>query len=182
MASPSVSKSRSKVFHLTLMSGPLAPGDTKTYTFLCTQFGSSWYHSHFSAQYGDGILGAIKINGPTTANWDVDLGTMTVQDWYYKTAYQNSILAEGRGPPTADNGLINGTMKNASGGGAYLKTTITKGKKYLLCLINTSLDNHFRISLDGHSLSVVQADFIPVVPVVKDWFFLGIGLSRVPMP
>jgi len=38
---------------------PLAPGQTKTYTFQATQYGSSWYHSHFSSQYGDGILGPI---------------------------------------------------------------------------------------------------------------------------
>jgi len=29
--------------------------------------GTSWYHSHFSAQYGDGTWGAIVIKGPSTA-------------------------------------------------------------------------------------------------------------------
>ena len=51
--------------------GPLAPGQTKTYTFKCTQFGTTWYHSHFSAQYGDGVMGPIVINGPTSANYDI---------------------------------------------------------------------------------------------------------------
>lgn len=45
---------------------PIAPGASKTYTFLLTQFGTSWYHSHYSAQYGDGVLGAIVIAGPAT--------------------------------------------------------------------------------------------------------------------
>jgi Multicopper oxidase len=32
---------------------PLAPGQSRTYTFLCTQFGTSWYHSHYSDQYAE---------------------------------------------------------------------------------------------------------------------------------
>jgi hypothetical protein len=42
-------------------------------------------------------------------------------------------------------------MLNPSGtGGAYNKVTLTAGKKYRLRLINTSVDNHFRVSLDNH--------------------------------
>lgn len=63
---------------------PLAPGQTKTYTFLCTQFGTSWYHSHYSSQYGMGVVGTIVINGPASTNYDVDLGTFPVSDWYYR--------------------------------------------------------------------------------------------------
>lgn len=57
----------------------LAPGDSKTYTFQATEYGTSWYHSHFSAQYGDGVQGPIVINGPASANYDVDLGTVMVR-------------------------------------------------------------------------------------------------------
>jgi laccase len=57
----------------------LAPGDSKTYTFQATEYGTSWYHSHFSAQYGDGVLGPIIIHGPASANYDVDLGTVMVR-------------------------------------------------------------------------------------------------------
>lgn len=135
------------------------------------------YHSHYSSQYGDGILGGILINGPATSNYDVDLGTMTVQDWYYQTAYQEALIALQGAPPTADNGLINGTMVNAAGGGQYLKTTITKGKRYRLRLINTSMDNHFKVHLDGHNLTVITSDFVPIVPYHADWLFIGIGQS-----
>lgn len=31
---------------------PIAPGDTLTYKFQVTQYGSTWYHSHFTLQYG----------------------------------------------------------------------------------------------------------------------------------
>ena len=38
---------------------PLAPGDTFTYKLPITQYGTSWYHSHYSVQYADGLLGPI---------------------------------------------------------------------------------------------------------------------------
>jgi FtsP/CotA-like multicopper oxidase with cupredoxin domain len=60
---------------------PIAPGTSKTYDFLVTQFGTSWYHSHFSSQYGDGIVGPLVFNGPATANYDIDLGPYALTDW-----------------------------------------------------------------------------------------------------
>jgi FtsP/CotA-like multicopper oxidase with cupredoxin domain len=60
---------------------PIPPGASRTYTFLATQFGTSWYHSHFSSQYGEGVLGPIVIYGPATSNYDIDLGAMPVTDW-----------------------------------------------------------------------------------------------------
>jgi hypothetical protein len=67
-------------------------------------------------------------------------------------------------------------MLNPSGtGGAYNKVTLTAGKKYRLRLINTSVDNHFRVSLDSHNLTVIQADFVPTHPYPAEWIFIGIG-------
>ncbi len=139
----------SVVAKLTTTTGPIAPGKTKTYKFLCTQFGTTWYHSHFSAQYGDGIVGTMVINGPATANYDVDLGPVALTDWYYKTAFELNALAmqSARGPPLPDNVLVNGKMVNAGEGGEYHKIAVTKGKKYRLRLINTSVDTHFHVSL-----------------------------------
>lgn len=60
-------------------------------------------------------------------------------------------------------------------GGAYNKISLTKGKKYRLRIINTSLDNHFKVHLDGHNLTIIQADFVPINPFPKDWLFIAIG-------
>ena len=30
-------------------------GDTYTYKFKAWQYGTSWYHSHYALQYGDGL-------------------------------------------------------------------------------------------------------------------------------
>jgi hypothetical protein len=38
---------------------PIAPGDYFNYTWRVMQYGSSWYHSHYSVQYADGAVGPI---------------------------------------------------------------------------------------------------------------------------
>ena len=63
------------------ITGAIAPGDTKTYQFKATEYGTTWYHSHFSGQYGDGVVAPMVINGPATANYDVDLGPYSIFDW-----------------------------------------------------------------------------------------------------
>ncbi|KAF2269117.1 laccase precursor [Lojkania enalia] len=157
----------------------LAPGDATTYQFRLTEYGTTWYHSHFSGQYGDGIVGSIVINGPATANYDIDLGAYPITDWYYITAFQAGARAFNGGlggpPPTGDNILINGTNKNAQGGGSYSKVTLTPGKKHRLRIINTAIDASFRVNLDGHPFQVIAHDFVPVVPYTANYLQLGIG-------
>lgn len=110
------------------------------------------------------------INGPATANYDVDLGAYPITDWYYHSSTTVDLAQMKEGIPwKADTGLINGTMVDSNGAGAYAKTTLQKGKTYLLRLINTSVDNHFRVHLDGHNMTIVQADFVAVEPQEVDW-------------
>jgi len=66
----------------------LAPNDVKTYEFQATEYGTTWYHSHFSHQYGDGVVGTVIVNGPATANYDEDLGVMPITDWYYRPRFK----------------------------------------------------------------------------------------------
>ena len=158
---------------------PLAPGQSRTYIFRATQYGTSWYHSHFSSQYSEGTWGTIIVDGPATANYDVDLGVLPVSDWFYETAFSLVYkLARGiiRGSPPAQNVLINGTNVNPTGsGGAYHKNTIQKGKTYRLRLVNTATNDHYRVSLDKHNLTVIAMDFVPITPWTTDSLFIGIG-------
>ena len=39
--------------------GPIAPGSSFTYNWTVMQYGSSWYHSHYSEEYADGLVGPI---------------------------------------------------------------------------------------------------------------------------
>jgi FtsP/CotA-like multicopper oxidase with cupredoxin domain len=160
---------------------PIAPGTSRTYKLQATQFGTTWYHSHHAAQYGDGIVGPLVIDGPTSDNWDIDLGPMTVQDWFYMSAtdadYQVLMGLQQQGPgPAANNILINGTNMNPAGTtGKYLNVKLTAGKKHLLRIINTSVDNAIRVSLDGHQMEVITSDLVPVKPVFVQSVLLNVG-------
>ncbi|OQO04135.1 hypothetical protein B0A48_10745 [Cryoendolithus antarcticus] len=155
---------------------PLAPGQSKTYTFQATQYGTSWYHSHWSSQYGDGVVGPIVIYGPATANYDLDVGPLPITDWYYPTVAQIAAktMHVNAGPPKADSALINGSMV-IQGAGSYSRTTLQPGKRHRLRLINTAVDNHFMVSLDNHVMQVITNDFVPIVPYNTTHLFLGIG-------
>ncbi|KZM18436.1 laccase, multicopper oxidase, benzenediol:oxygen oxidorectuctase [Ascochyta rabiei] len=156
---------------------PIAPGKTRQYKFRATQFGTTWYHSHWSAQYGDGVLGTMIIDGPATANYDEDLGVLPLTDYYYTPAFTLNEVAQHstRGPPAPNNILVNGTHVNASGGGKYAKMTVTKGKKYRIRIINTSVDSTFSVSLDGHPFTVMTADFVPIKSYITTQVTLAIG-------
>ncbi|PSN60896.1 putative multicopper oxidase, type 1 [Corynespora cassiicola Philippines] len=160
---------------------PLAPADTKVYRFQATQFGTTWYHSHFSSQYGEGAFGALVINGPASANYDIDLGPYVLNDLYYPTSWQMGLIAFnnlqlGRPPPPANNIIVNGTNKNAGNTtGSYNKVKLTKGKKYRLRLINASTDNNIRVSLDNHPFLVINSDLVPIKPYVTNWVLLAVG-------
>jgi len=116
------------------------------------------------------------INGPASANYDLDLGTLPLTDFYYKTYWQEARTAGIGAPPQADNALINGTNKNVAGtAGSYNLTPLTKGLKHRLRLVNTAVDAGFYVSLDSHPFQVIEADFVPIKPYNANWLFLAIG-------
>ncbi|KAI9702704.1 MAG: hypothetical protein M1820_006088 [Bogoriella megaspora] len=161
---------------------PLAPHKTKTYSFLATQYGTSWYHSHYSVQYGNGLIGPLIIDGPATANYDEDLGPLVLGDWWYQDAFVVEQVSDDAlnnvsqpGPaPQSNVTLVNGTMKTA-GKGEYHRTTLNSGKKHRLRLINTSVDAQLRVALEGHTMEVIAADFVPVTNYTTDHLLIGIG-------
>lgn len=42
---------------------PIAPGKSFTYSFRAEIYGTSWYHTHASAQYIDGVFGPMVVYG-----------------------------------------------------------------------------------------------------------------------
>ncbi|KAI1111347.1 L559a mutant of Melanocarpus Albomyces laccase [Nemania sp. NC0429] len=157
---------------------PIPPGGSKTYTFRVTQYGTTWYHSHFSSQYANGVFGAIQINGPSSANYDIDLGPYPINDFYLASAEDIVEASQlGASGPTSANVLFNGTNINpsAGGGGAYSTINLTPGKVHLLRLYNPSAQHHYQVSIVGHNLTVIETDLVPVEPIVTDDLFLAIG-------
>lgn len=158
---------------------PTAPGSTITYKWRATQYGTTWYHSHFSMQAWEGIFGAIVINGPASANYDEDQGVIVLTDWSHETADELYYYHELYGTPYLENGLINGmNVYNSSNNtqvGQRFTTQFQSGSSYRLRLVNTALDTHFSFSIDNHTMTVIAADLVPVKPFTTDVLAIGIG-------
>ncbi|KAK0711770.1 multicopper oxidase-domain-containing protein [Lasiosphaeris hirsuta] len=158
---------------------PIPPGSSKIYDFHVTQYGTSWYHSHYSNQYGNGVVGSLIVHGPASADYDIDLGPYMMNDYYYETADRLTLKAElsaNGGPPDSDNIVFRGKAKAPTGsGGSYDRLVLTPGKKHLVRLINASVDNSLTVSLVGHNFTVIATDLVPITPVVRSSLFLGVG-------
>ncbi|CAN9244000.1 unnamed protein product [Alternaria alternata] len=139
-----------------------------------TQYGSSWYHSHFALQAWQGVFGGIIINGPATANYDEDLGVLMLNDWDHQTVDELYITAETSGPPTLDNGLINGTNTYEDGGYRF-NQSFTSGTSYLFRLVNAAVDTHWKFMIDNHTMTVIGSDLVAIEPYEATVISIGMG-------
>jgi FtsP/CotA-like multicopper oxidase with cupredoxin domain len=159
---------------------PSPPGSTVTYRWKATQYGSSWYHSHFSLQAWNGVVGMMTIHGPASHPYDVDAGHVALSDWYHDGVDALWMEAQTTGAPEVPNNLINGlnVFKNPKTNvttGERWETTFEAGKSYRLRFVNTAIDSHYQVSLDGHTMTVIAADFVPIKPYTTNVLSIGIG-------
>ncbi|KAJ1536426.1 laccase, multicopper oxidase, benzenediol:oxygen oxidorectuctase, partial [Cladochytrium tenue] len=150
----------------------LAPGDSQVYRWVAEQYGFSWYHSHFSLQYGNGMLGPLIVRGPVTADYDDELEPLVVMDWYHADSFYLHSL--GGPPPNAPSGLINGKGQ-FNGSDSYHESSVVAGKKYLMRIVNSGTFTHVKFWVDGHKLTVVSADFVAVDPYEVDFLDIALG-------
>ncbi|EUC56627.1 oxidorectuctase, putative [Rhizoctonia solani AG-3 Rhs1AP] len=166
---------------------PIAQNLSYTYEIpLHDQTGTMWYHAHLASQYVDGLRGPLVIydpNDPHKALYDVDDKDTVVmlEDWYHTPApvlehqmfsVDNTALLS----PVPDSGLING--KGRYVGGPQVPRSVinvTRGKRYRLRVINASAIGSFTFSIEGHRLTVIEADGIPHEPLVVDSFQIYAG-------
>ncbi|KAK6513799.1 hypothetical protein TWF506_008234 [Arthrobotrys conoides] len=108
---------------------PIPPGANYTYTWGIHQYGTTWYHSHLSLQYPNGIVGPILLT-----------------DWYHENPF--SLYSESlKEDQVADSTLINGkgrfdcssvTEPGRYRDGSYWETTFEGGKWHLLRFVKYS--------------------------------------------
>lgn len=165
---------------------PIIPGASFTYRFQADQYGTSWYHSHYSAQYTDGVHGPMIIHGPLQAgaSYDLDVGPVMISDYGHESYYTilEEILSIPPSFPNVDNNLINGhgaynceTGSQCSTGAGYARFNFTSGKKHRLRLMNTGSNANQIFSIDGHTMMVIANDFVPLQPYTTDIVTLGVG-------
>lgn len=82
--------------------------------------------------------------------------------------------AEAGGPPTLDNGLINGTNVYGTSGSRF-EMTFTEGETHLIRLVNGAIDTHFKFMIDNHTFTVVTSDLVSIEPYTASVLNIGIG-------
>lgn len=162
---------------------PIAQGSTFTYSFKALQYGHTWYHSHYSRQYTDGVAGPLLIHGPSSANWDEEWAPVLMTDWIHESAFELFQTELDEIPPTADSLLLDGqghytcnsSDTHCVGTGSYFNRTFVAGKRYLIRIINASTATHFIFSIDNHAMQVISADLVPIQPYNTTTLAVAIG-------
>ncbi|KAJ5894471.1 hypothetical protein N7495_006162 [Penicillium taxi] len=158
---------------------PIAPGSSMIYKWRATQYGSTWYHSHIGLQAWEGVYGGVIINGPASANYDVDKGVLFLSDWTHRTVDELYLTQQQLGPVNnLTNGLINGTNVYESGSsatGSRFTMKVNSGTSYRLRLVNPSIDTHWKFSIDNHTLTVISTDLVPIKPYKTNVLSIGMG-------
>ncbi|THU98911.1 Cu-oxidase-domain-containing protein [Dendrothele bispora CBS 962.96] len=148
---------------------PVGPNASYTYTLpLGEQTGTFWYHSQLSVQYVDGLRGALIIYDPDDPQkdlYDVDDESTIIQvgDWWHNTS--TSLLAGYVATgivPVLDSGV--GRFQ----GGPEVPFNVVQGKRYRFRIINESARNVFTMSVDGHNLTIIEADGVATTPLTVD--------------
>ncbi|KAJ1302813.1 hypothetical protein OPQ81_003119 [Rhizoctonia solani] len=169
------------------------------------QTGTFWYHSHLSSQYVDGLRGPLVIYGnilcsrahyyqvlmsyildpddPQKDLYDVDDETtiITLDDWYHTPAptLQEQFFSTSNtalNAPVPDSALING--KGRYVGGPEVERAVLKvqsGKRYRFRVINTSAIGSYTFAIEGHTMTIIEADGIAHEPLVVDSFDIYAG-------
>ena len=168
---------------------PIPPGKSLHYSFKADLYGTSWYHSHYSAQYAGGLFGPMVIHGPKNVDYDIDLGPVLLTDYYHKQYFDlvEDVMGLNRAliAPKSDNNLINGKMDyNCSlvtdgtpcvNDAGLSKFQFKTGQKHRLRLINAGAEGIQKFSIDDHKMTVMANDFVPIQPYETEIVTLGIG-------
>ncbi|KAH0836891.1 laccase [Lanmaoa asiatica] len=141
------------------------------------QTGTFWYHSHYSSQTCDGLRGPLVIYDPDDPYgylYDVDDETtvITLADWYHITSpVLNYIIGV-----IANSTLINGLGRYTGGPESELAVVnVEYGKRYRFRLVAMTCNPNFSFSIDGHNLTVIEADGILTEPLLVDSLQLFAG-------
>ncbi|KAJ8093249.1 hypothetical protein PM082_020735 [Marasmius tenuissimus] len=137
---------------------PITPGKSFLYKVnTAGQTGTYWYHSHYISQYCDGLRGALVIYDPRDPHRDL----YDVDDDTFSTTWVDLAL------PNAT--LING--KGRSVGGPPTPLTIVNvahGQRYRFRLVAMACEVSYNFSIDGHAMTVIEADGHSHDPVTVD--------------
>ncbi|KAH7881961.1 laccase [Phlebopus sp. FC_14] len=146
---------------------PIVSGQSFLYDFNGQgQAGTYWYHSHYGAQYCDGLRGPLIIydpHDPYQLLYDIDNEStiITLMDWYHlpSTQVQRQVVP--------DSVLINGVGRYEGGPETpYAIINVQPNKRYRFRLLNMACKPNYIFSIDNHDLTVIEVDGEYVEPYV----------------
>ncbi|KAL5536666.1 LCC11_5 [Sanghuangporus sanghuang] len=154
---------------------PIIPGNSFLYNFSVPgQSGTYWYHSHLSTQYCDGLRGPLVLYDPDDPHADLydvdDESTVIVLADWYQNVSPSLFPNQGDVDPTPDTTTINGLGRNSNGDGTdpLSVVSVTQGTRYRFRVVSTSCYPTFTFSIDGHNLTIIEADGVETEPVTVD--------------
>lgn len=174
---------------------PIPSGSNFIYNFTVNQPGTYWYHSHYSAQYPDGLRAPFLVydpDEPFADDYDVDT-YLTVADYYHDPTpwlSANKFLTlfnpTGSEPIPGesnlfkymrsfirmltrfiDNGLLNETQN--------YKWIVEPNTTYKLRLINMGALVSQYIWFEEHDVTVVEVDGVYVEPYTTDRIYITVA-------
>ncbi|KAJ6598085.1 laccase 3 [Mycena vulgaris] len=143
---------------------PIAANHSFLYDF--TPSGTFWYHSHLSTQYCDGLRGPLVIydpNDPHKVCFRLSDTIISLADWFHIPGLNAPL------PFLFTSNLINGKGRFAGGPASPLAViTVLPFLRYRFRLISMSCEPNFVFSIDGHQMTVIEADGVSTEPVLVD--------------
>ncbi|XP_021273720.1 L-ascorbate oxidase-like [Herrania umbratica] len=177
---------------------PILPGTTFKYQFVVDRPGTYLYHAHYGMQREAGLYGSIIValpdgqSEPFTYDYDRNI---ILNDWYHKSTYEQaaglsaipfqwvgepqSLLIHGRGRfncssltiPTLDTGVCNTTNPDCG----PFRLIVVPGKTYRLRISSLTALSALSFQIEGHNMTVVEADGHYVEPFVVQNLFIYSG-------
>ncbi|XP_019183605.1 PREDICTED: L-ascorbate oxidase-like isoform X1 [Ipomoea nil] len=169
---------------------PVVAGDTHVYKFVVDRPGTYLYHAHYGMQRQAGLQGMIRVYADSEPfEYDYDRSIL-LTDWYHKTTYEQatglalpapnftwvgepqSLLIHGRGKfncssASSDAAVCEATNPQCS----PYSMTVVPGKVYRLRIGSLTALSALSFEIEGHNMTLVEADGHYVDPfVVKNLF------------
>ena len=179
---------------------PIFPGQKFTYKFQAYPQGTFWYHSHSGSQRSNGLAGAFIIR--KRERDPIEEHIMNVMEWNHDhdslaqtLHYEHKVVVDRSPQPSSmsHDGMIFGNMIFHSalinGRGRYYDDrsrmhhndapleifNVRKGFTYRFRVIASGANFPFRISIDGHFLTVIESDGYSFEPMVVESLIINPG-------
>ncbi|KAH9295286.1 hypothetical protein KI387_038874, partial [Taxus chinensis] len=172
---------------------PIVPGETFVYKFTVDRPGTYFYHAHYGMQRSAGLYGSLHVavadGKQEPFSYDGEL-SVVLNDWWHKSHEEQahglssipfvwvkepeSLLIEGRGRYNCS--LVQ-SLSNSAGDGSVCNSTnpqcsiphiltVKPGKTYRLRITSVASLSSFNFLIEGHNMTVVEADAHYVEPFV----------------